>query len=121
MSISADEYRRRYQFRNEEQYREGIEAYAESLGYLVQHVEISQGSNKGFPDLVIAGHGHVWWIETKGIRGRIDPAQQLWIDVLQSCGQDARFASSTDPAAIDQIRDELDAAYQHAIERRVGE
>jgi len=44
----------------------------------------------GFPDLVLVHPSRgVLWIELKSARGKVSPAQQGWLDVLDAAGQSA--------------------------------
>lgn len=102
-------------FRNEKQLMAAIMSNARQLGFLVFHVDVPQHSDQGFPDIVIAGHGIVRYIETKGPRWRISDRQQLWIDTLVDAGQNARFAWIED---FDEVMTDLQDAYQAAFQRR---
>lgn len=102
-------------FRNERQFMNAVMSNARQLGYLAHHNEIAQGSESGFPDIVICGHGILRVIETKGPRWRIDPKQQRWIDELVYADQHARFAWPDD---FDEIMRDLEEAYGRDHERR---
>src|SRR6187399_2525587 len=47
------------------------------------------GNGIGFPDAVMVGPGGVLYRELKAERGRVSPAQRLWLDRLTEAGQDA--------------------------------
>lgn len=73
-----------------------IIAGAKMLGYIVHHCRPALAANgrwhtpiqgtAGFPDLVIAGHGHVLVVEAKRRPRKVDPAQQKWLDELGRAG-----------------------------------
>ena len=102
-------------FRTEAELMNAILRNARLLGYLAFHVDVPQHSDKGFPDIVICGHGIVRWIETKGPRGRVSERQQLWIDELVAAGQHARIAWLDD---YDDIMRDLEEAYEDHHRRR---
>lgn len=76
---------------------------ADRLGYMHHHETDSRKTNPGFPDLVIAGHGLILFIECKGQREKLRPArvvqrrrgpvqlpgQDDWLQALASCGANA--------------------------------
>lgn len=76
-----------------------IEA-AHTLGYLV-HGSRPAGhkagwrtplkGDKGWPDLVIVGHGQCFVVEIKRKPNRLEPAQQAWFDALNAAGVDVRL------------------------------
>jgi len=101
-------------FRNERQFMNAIASNARELGFRVFHPEISQGSEAGFPDLTIVGHGVVLFIETKGPgkNARITPKQQAWIDALTAAGQTALIAYPDD---FNFVMDLLQTAYETAL------
>lgn len=37
----------------------------------------------GFPDLVLVRNGCLWFVELKAEKGRVGPAQELWLDALK--------------------------------------
>lgn len=77
-----------------------IIAAARTLGYRVHHqrpARLADGrirstiqGDKGFPDLVIAGHGRVWIVELKRHGNRPSREQVQWITALAGAGIDAR-------------------------------
>lgn len=69
----------------EQALQEEIRQLARAAGYLTYHTLQSKGSEPGFPDLVLAKPHHpLWFIETKREQGRVTPAQQQWMEVLQT-------------------------------------
>ena len=60
-----------------------IRRAASLLGYLEYHTHDSRRSPEGFPDLVIAGHGHLFAWELKSSDGNVTDTQQRWLDELQ--------------------------------------
>lgn len=73
-------------------------------GWWAYHVRdsrrgIVQG-NVGFPDLVLCNGRRTLFRELKSDRGRLDPAQVLWGEVLEDAGQDWAVWRPTDWDAI---------------------
>lgn len=74
----------------------GVIDTARSLGYLVAHFRAAktergwrtpvEGDGKGFPDLVLAGHGRVLFVELKNDRRPLEPEQRIWLDTLGLAG-----------------------------------
>jgi len=91
----------------------GIKMAAKQLGYLFFHNTYAIGSERGFPDVVIVGHGRTWFFELKGPKPKVYPEQEAWIQRLRSCDQDARFVF---PHEYDAVMAELIVAYQEAHE-----
>lgn len=56
------------------------------LGLLAYHTRTSIGSQRGFPDWVIAGRP-VLYRELKTQRGKLTAQQTQWLDTLVQCGQ----------------------------------
>jgi len=88
---------------------------ARILGYLV-HGErpartLGQGwvtpikGDAGWPDLVIAGHGHCLVVELKRRPRKVDAAQQTWLDVLAAAGVTTGVVWV--PEGVDAFLDEL--------------
>jgi len=85
----------------EAQIQRNIKDTAEALGMLFYHTRNSFGSDRGFPDVVIAGPVNspdpsVMFYETKGPRGVVSDMQQLWIDILTLAGFTARIVFEAD-------------------------
>lgn len=93
-----------------------IEA-ARALGFLVAHFRPAQArsgrwmtpmqGDVGFPDLVICGHGALWFVELKAGKGRLSDAQARWIDHLDHAMAHAYVLR---PADLDWFLSELKAA-----------
>jgi hypothetical protein len=94
---------------SESQMQTGITRAAKQLGYLVFHTTYAIGSEKGYPDLHIVGHGRSWFLELKGPKPKIYPEQEAWIEALQAHGYDARFVF---PADYETVLAELMQAYE---------
>jgi VRR-NUC domain-containing protein len=52
---------------------------------MVFHPFDSRRSMPGFPDIVMVRPPSVLFVETKTDRGRMTPAQQVWMQALQQC------------------------------------
>jgi VRR-NUC domain. len=89
----------------------GIKTAAKSLGYHFFHTTYSIGSEAGFPDAHIIGHGKQFVFEFKGPRGKVSPAQERWIAAYRAVGVDARIIW---PADYDTVISELMQAYEEA-------
>jgi hypothetical protein len=87
----------------------GIKAAAKGLGYKCFHNTYSIGSDRGFPDLVIVGHGCTWFLELKGPKGRIRPEQDEWIEALSLAGHSAWIVK---PELYDEVLSWLEVGYQ---------
>lgn len=44
--------------------------------------------HRGFPDLVLACHGRLLFVELKRKPNRVEPEQQAWLDTLSHAGAD---------------------------------
>lgn len=73
----------------EKQLTQTVRQLARTLGFLEFHPYDSRRSTPGFPDLVLVGRGRVLYRELKTETGRVSPEQKVWLDALQSAGQDA--------------------------------
>lgn len=70
----------------EDELQQAIVEAATYLGWLVYHVRrsdraIVQGAS-GFPDLVLARDGVVWFLELKRRAGVVSPLQERWLTAL---------------------------------------
>lgn len=72
-----------------------VRAICKALGLLVYHTHNSQRSDKGWPDLVIAGSGFLFR-ELKTEIGKVEPEQATWIEGLNAAGGNARVWRPTD-------------------------
>lgn len=86
---------------SEAAFQKHVITLAQGLGFLCAHfrtvrVQRANGSvsyqtpvqadGAGFPDLVMAGHGRVVFVELKANKGRIHPEQETWINLLRESG-----------------------------------
>ena len=86
---------------SETEFQKHVIALSQGLGFVVAHfrnvrVQRANGSvsyqtpvqadGAGFPDLVVAGHGRVVFVELKANKGRIRPEQEAWINMLREGG-----------------------------------
>jgi hypothetical protein len=63
---------------------------AKRTGWTVYHTHDSRHSEKGFPDLVMIGHGMILFRELKTERGKLSADQERWRDLLVGAGCDWR-------------------------------
>ena len=78
---------------------------AEAGGWLVYHTHDSRRSQPGFPDLTLAKNGRTIFAELKTEKGKVRPAQQVWLNELQKNEQLEVFLWR--PSNIDEIVDKL--------------
>lgn len=88
----------------EAQMQKGLIAAAKSLGYRCYHTTYSIGSERGFPDLHIVGHGKQFVFELKGPRGKVSEDQEDWIAAYDDAGVQAFVIW---PSNYDQVLDML--------------
>ena len=73
---------------------------AQLAGWQLHHDRRSdkalQQGDAGFPDLVLAGHGRIIYVELKNERGRLRPTQERWRDALLAAGADWRLWRPSD-------------------------
>lgn len=118
--------RANYNPSTEDALRRRIMGAATSLGFLAYHTRNSFGSDKGFPDIVVSGPIDypvaLFFYETKGPRGIVEPEQQLWLDVLDAIGMS--FGTGMFRAALitldneRSVYDDLEAAFQLSVLKR---
>ena len=75
----------------EAQFQEAIIELAETTGWLVYHVAnsktvIRNETGKGFPDLVIVGHGRLLFAELKVGDNKPTATQREWLKALRRAG-----------------------------------
>ncbi|HET8522263.1 MAG TPA: VRR-NUC domain-containing protein [Thermomicrobiales bacterium] len=97
----------------EAQMQNSLKHAALQLGYRCYHTTYSIGSDAGFPDLHIVGHGRQFVFELKGPRGKLRPGQQDWIDAYREAGVDALVIW---PDEYDKALDLLEMGYRAAME-----
>ena len=70
---------------------DAVRQTARLSGFLTYHTSRSEGSEPGFPDLVMANErtGALLFRELKTMNGRTSQAQRQWIAALRSAGADA--------------------------------
>lgn len=69
---------------------------ARRLGYLVYHTHRSDGSDPGFPDLVLLKGSRIIYAELKTQGGRVSPAQRDWLEGLQAAGHEVHVWRPSD-------------------------
>lgn len=82
----------------EKQFQSNVLAMAKALGWMVYHTFDSRRSAAGFPDLVLVhpGQRRVLFWELKTEKGRVAPAQKLWISALAAVGMEAKVMRPSD-------------------------
>lgn len=85
----------------EKQFQSNVLAVAKPLGWMAYHTFDSRRSAAGFPDLVLVhpGQRRILFWELKTEKGRVAPAQKLWISALSALGIvgiDARIMRPSD-------------------------
>jgi nucleotide-binding universal stress UspA family protein len=85
---------------DEKHFMADVVKLAKRLGWRVYHTHNSRRSEPGFPDLVLArpkiitgpyamSAARVIFAELKTETGKVEPAQQEWLDVLQAVAENA--------------------------------
>jgi hypothetical protein len=99
-----------------------IIAAAKLLGYRVHGERAAFSRSKfstpikgdaGWPDLVIAGHGHLYAIELKRKPNKVSDEQTAWLEALTDAGFDARVIWV--PEGQQAFIDELTAAARRKV------
>lgn len=76
----------------ERDFQQQIIDLATTLGYWVHHTPDSRRSTPGWPDLVLMRGGEsprLYFVEVKKEKGRVTREQQMVLDLLTDCGQNA--------------------------------
>jgi hypothetical protein len=61
---------------------------ARTFGYLSYHTLDSRKCAPGYPDLTLVGHGRLIYAELKKEKGRLSPAQKVWLEELgKTCAE----------------------------------
>lgn len=69
----------------EREWQQQVIDLARMYGWLVYHTFDSRRSEPGFPDLTLV-HSGVVFAELKTDRGRLSPAQEVWLSRLRAAG-----------------------------------
>lgn len=64
--------------------------------------------HQGFPDLVLARGRHLWFVELKRYPNLVEPAQEIWLEIL---GEDRDDAISNGPIRLARRRPRSIAAF----------
>jgi hypothetical protein len=90
---------------SERDHQDAIIEAARTLGYLVHHDRPARREDgtwathvqgdPGFPDLVIAGYGHIFFVELKVPSNRMTKAQHEWMTFLQAAADGDRVEAFT--------------------------
>jgi hypothetical protein len=76
---------------SEREFLQQIRDLARVFGWLCYHTHDSRRSEAGFPDLVLVKAstddrpGNIIFAELKADRGRLTPAQRVWLEALGAC------------------------------------
>lgn len=85
----------------EKQFQQQIVDMARILGWRTYHNLYAIGSDPGYPDLTLVHPQYgVLWLELKGSKGRVSPAQEAWIADLRAAGQQAHIVYPGDFDAV---------------------
>jgi hypothetical protein len=75
-----------FEAQTEADYQKKITDYCDLHGLKWHHETDSRKSKKGWPDLVIAGHKDVIFVEVKKEKGTVTLDQKEWLEKLKSAG-----------------------------------
>jgi VRR-NUC domain len=81
---------------SERRYQRQVTDYAEMLGWHWWHTLRSEGSPKGWPDLVLIKRPRIVFLEIKAQRTPVTPEQQACINELRACGQECYIVRPSD-------------------------
>ncbi len=73
---------------SEAQWMSKVREIAKLYGWMPYHTLYSKGSDHGWPDLALGhpGQRRTVFAELKKETGKVTPAQQMWLEHLDSCG-----------------------------------
>jgi hypothetical protein len=77
--------------------------YARLMGWRTYHTRRSEGSEAGFPDLVLVRRPRIVWAELKSERGKATPQQLVWLLELLECRQEVYLWRPEDWPRIERI------------------
>lgn len=96
----------------EAQFQQAVIEYAHLHGWIVAHFRAARtqqgwrtpvaADGKGFPDLVLVGHGRVMFAELKSERGWLTVDQAIWVSELEDNGAEVHVWRPSDWPAIEQ-------------------
>ena len=69
----------------EKAFMQQVQELARLCGFLCYHAHDSRRSEPGLPDLLLVRPPSVIFAELKTDRGRVTPAQRVWIEALEQC------------------------------------
>ena len=91
----------------EKDFEKAVVKLAARLNYRVHHVhdsrKVAWESDAGFPDWVFARHDQTIFAELKKQKGKLEPGQAIWLEVLQLSGEKAYCWRPSDFDAIVDI------------------
>lgn len=88
---------------SEREWQAFVIQYAQIRGWWVYHTLHSQGSQAGFPDLVLIRGPQLIWAELKSERGRLSPTQRMVAKLLLGCHQEYYLWRPSDQAKVMEI------------------
>ena len=86
----------------ERSFQQQVEDAARFLGWRYYHTRRSDGSAKGFPDLVLVRRPWIIFAELKREGRHPTKAQQAWLDELKACGIETYVWRPSDWPAIER-------------------
>ncbi len=69
----------------ERQWQRQVVDLAKTLGWACYHTTFSKWSESGWPDLAMARPPRLLLVELKSEKGKVTPAQQRWLELLEAC------------------------------------
>lgn len=85
----------------ERELQDAITHLAQLRGWLVYHPYDSRKSEPGFPDLTMVRDGRLVFAELKSAKGKVSPAQRVWLQRLEATSAEVHVWYPHDwPAAV---------------------